>query len=155
MAIRPANPSDWSWIEPLLVERWGEARMVLGGESLAMADLPMLVAEPDAGALSYRLLPDGEAEIISLDARVPGTGVGSRLIAALTERLRVTGVRRITLTTTNDNLAALGFYQRRGFRLAAIRPGAVEAARRLKPVIPLIGENGIPIRDEIDLCLDL
>jgi hypothetical protein len=57
--------------------------------------------------------------------------------------------------TTNDNLRALRFYQRRGLRLAALYPGAVEESRRLKPSIPLIGENGIPIRDELELELDL
>jgi len=58
--------------------------------------------------------------------------------------------------TTNDNLRALGFYQRRGFRLASLRPGAVDEARRtLKPEIPEIGDDGIPIRDELDLEMDL
>ena len=55
--------------------------------------------------------------------------------------------------TTNDNLSALRFYQRRGFRLVKIWPGAVDAARKsLKPTIPQVGQNGIPIHDEIDLC---
>ena len=40
--------------------------------------------------------------------------------------------------TTSDNLVALRFYQRAGFRMAELRPGAVDAARaRLKPSIPL------------------
>jgi hypothetical protein len=52
----------------------------------------------------------------------------------------------LTVTTTNDNLEALRFYQRRGFRLAAVDPGAVERGRRLKPEVPLLGNHGIPIR---------
>ncbi len=60
------------------------------------------------------------------------------------------------LTTTNDNLDALRFYQRRGFRLVALRPGAVDVARRdLKPELPDIGTHGIPMRDELDLELTL
>jgi ribosomal protein S18 acetylase RimI-like enzyme len=55
------------------------------------------------------------------------------------------------LTTTNDNVDALRFYQRRGFRLAALRPGAVDEARRIKPEIPQVGEHGIPLHDELDL----
>ena len=50
---------------------------------------------------------------------------------------------------TNANLPALRFYQRRGFR---VRPGAVDAARKLKPSIPTSGAHGIPIHDELDLC---
>ena len=62
--------------------------------------------------------------------------------------------RSVQLTTTNDNLDALRFYQRRGFRLVAVRPGAVDDARRtLKPAIPAIGSHGIPMRDELDLEL--
>jgi hypothetical protein len=49
----------------------------------------------------------------------------------------------------------LRFYQRRGYRLAALRPGAVDAARARKPSIPRVGDHGLPLRDEIDLALDL
>ncbi|MFP3471139.1 GNAT family N-acetyltransferase, partial [Micrococcus sp. SIMBA_144] len=61
------------------------------------------------------------------------------------------GCSRITLITTNDNLAALKFYQKRGFVMTAIHRNAVEKARKIKPEIPLIGNDGIPIRDEIQL----
>ena len=53
---------------------------------------------------------------------------------------------------TNGNLSALHFYLRRGFRLTAVRLGAVDAARKLKPTIPFFGEHGIPLHDELDLC---
>jgi hypothetical protein len=47
-------------------------------------------------------------------------------------------------------------YQRRGFRLVALRPGAVDRARaELKPSIGDLAANGIPIRDEFDLELEL
>lgn len=51
--------------------------------------------------------------------------------------------------TTNDNLDALRLYQRHGFRLAALRPGAVDRSRHLKPDIPAIGAYGLPLRDEL------
>lgn len=44
------------------------------------------------------------------------------------------------------------FYLRRGFRLIEVRLGAVDAARKLKPSIPKVGEYEIPMRDELDLC---
>jgi hypothetical protein len=66
-------------------------------------------------------------------------------------RLRAAGVEILPVTTTNDNLNALRFYQRRGFRITEVRPRAVDDARRLKPSIPIVGEYGIPIRDEIEL----
>jgi hypothetical protein len=70
--------------------------------------------------------------------------------------VRAAGLSRIWVVTTNDNLDALRFYQRRGFRLLALRPAAVDAARRsLKPSIGTVGSYGIPLRDELELVLDL
>jgi hypothetical protein len=71
---------------------------------------------------------------------------------AATADARQQGCHEIRLTTTNDNLDALRFYQRRGLRLVALRPGAVDRARLDKPEIPRIGDFGIPLRDEIDLA---
>jgi len=60
------------------------------------------------------------------------------------------------VVTTNDNVDALRFYQLRGFRLAGLRPGAVDESReRLKPEIPAAGCHGIPLRDELELEMDL
>ena len=56
------------------------------------------------------------------------------------------------LTTTNDNIDALRFYQRRGFRMSALRPGVIDRSRLHKPEIPRTGDYGIPLRDEIDLA---
>jgi hypothetical protein len=52
------------------------------------------------------------------------------------------------LITTNSNINALRFWQKRGFRLVHIYLGALEESRKLKPIIPLIDDNGIPIREE-------
>ena len=58
--------------------------------------------------------------------------------------------RRAWLITTNDNLDAIRFYQRRGFTIATVHAGAIEQSRTIKPSIPLVGSYGIPIRDEIE-----
>jgi GNAT superfamily N-acetyltransferase len=53
------------------------------------------------------------------------------------------------LVTTNDNIDAIRLYQRHGYRLAELHVGGVDRARELKPEIPLIGEHGIEIHDEL------
>ena len=63
----------------------------------------------------------------------------------------VNGCSRITLITTNDNLAALKFYQKRGFDMVRLYRNAVEQARKIKPMIPLLGYDDIPVRHEIEL----
>ena len=85
------------------------------------------------------------------DRRRDGAAGGGRSGAA-----RAAGCARLWLVTTNDNLDALGFYQRRGLRLSRSAPGAVDDARRtLKPEIPETGDGDIPIRDELELEMRL
>lgn len=90
-------------------------------------------------------------EIISLNSLKEGQGIASRLTQKVIAVAREGKCRRVFVSTTNDNLHALGFYQKRGFELAAIRRGAVNESRKIKPQIPLTGYYDIPIRDEIEL----
>jgi hypothetical protein len=58
--------------------------------------------------------------------------------------------------TTNDNLAALALYQKAGWRLVALRAGAIDVLRgTVKPSLPETGQHGIPLRDELELAKDL
>jgi len=134
---------------PLLVQAWGDTSMTVGGELIECLALPALVV-PHRGVLTYRRVGDA-FEIVSLNSAAVGRGIGTALLGSLTDRARGGGLRSICVTTTNDNLNALGFYQRRGFVLDGIRIDAIAAARHLKPSIPLIADNGIPVRDEIVL----
>jgi ribosomal protein S18 acetylase RimI-like enzyme len=115
-----------------------------------------LVAERSGepvGLLMYRVDGD-ECEVVVLIVLERRVGVGTALLDAL--RRSLAACERIWLVTTNDNVDALRHYQRRGFRLRAVRIGAVDAARReLKPEIPVNGDGGIPIRDELELELPL
>jgi len=117
------------------------------------ADLTGLLAERDGetvGLLTYEI--DGDTlEVVTIDAFPPGAGTGTALLDAAVDVARSAGCRRVWLMTTNDNLDALRFYQRRGFRLAGLRPGALAASRALKPEMPETGAYGIPLRDELDL----
>jgi ribosomal protein S18 acetylase RimI-like enzyme len=106
------------------------------------------------GLLIYRIERD-ECEVMSLNSQVQEHGIGTALIRAVVGVARAEGCRRLWLITTNDNLPALRFYQKRGFQLVAVHAGALEAARQLKPAIPLVGLDGIPLRDEIELEMNL
>jgi ribosomal protein S18 acetylase RimI-like enzyme len=93
--------------------------------------------------------------LVTLDAFTEGQGIGSALLDAVTDEARRQGCRRLWLITTNDNLHALRFYQRRELRLVSVHRDAVDDARQLKPSIPLVGEYGIPLHDELELELPL
>ena len=106
------------------------------------------------GLLTF-FIKDSECEVTSIDSLREGQGIGSKLIDQAVEEARARGCRRLFLITTNDNLNALGFYQKRGFEIAAIYRGAVNESRKIKPGIPLVGYNNIPLRDEIELEMSL
>ena len=92
--------------------------------------------------------------MLTLHAAHRHRGTGTALIEAIETLARDAGCTRLWLITTNDNVDALRFYQRRGFRLAKLHAGAVDDARaRLKPGIPRVGDHGIPLRDELELEL--
>ena len=105
------------------------------------------------GLLTYNIR-DNQCEVISLESLIERRGVGSTLLRAVSQVAIKNGCERLWLVTTNDNLHALGFYQRRGFILCGLRLGAVDESRMIKPSIPLVSQNGIPIRDEIELEID-
>jgi ribosomal protein S18 acetylase RimI-like enzyme len=88
---------------------------------------------------------------VTIDSDKPSIGVGTVLIDAVKEIARQAGCSRLWLITTNDNMNALRFYQKRGFVLVAVHRNALERSRKLKPEIPLIGDDEIPLRDEIEL----
>jgi ribosomal protein S18 acetylase RimI-like enzyme len=154
LRVRDLDPStDLSWAEAHLDEVFGGRLQARRGELVDVLALPGFIVETQnqrVGIATYDVRD--ECELAVLSAVNSGQGVGSALVGAVRERV---GRRPIWVVTTNDNLDALRFYQRRGFRLRALRPGAVDEARRnLKPTIKESGDYGIPIRDEIELVLD-
>lgn len=155
--IRPEPVADSVWLDGFIAERWGAPGVVSRGRLWRGAELSAIRAmhgEDVVGLVSWRPGPE-DWEIVTLDAITTGLGIGRRLADAAVELARRAGARRVWLVTTNDNLDALRFYQRRGFRIVAVHPGAIAESRRIKPSIPETGHYGIPIRDEIELELRL
>lgn len=153
VTIREMTSDDREWAHTLIAEHWGGITMVTRGVLYDMRQFPGVIAWRDGmpvGLATYRI--DGDAcELMSINSLIEDSGVGTALLRAVEETARAAGCRRLFLITTNDNTHALRFYQRRGYRLTALRPGAINEARRLKPGIPEIGMDGIPLRDELEL----
>jgi len=153
MEIIALDPSTRPWATSLLEAQWGSARIVSRGRVHDASALEGFVAlhegEP-AGLATYRI-EGGECELTTLNSLVEEKGIASALVEAVKDRARTSACARLWLITTNDNLKALGFYQKRGFSLVGLHRGAIEYSRKLKPEIPGIGIDGIPIRDELEL----
>ena len=151
--LRPLNDANRARVREFITRRWGAEIVVAHGVVYHPHELPGFVAwrgDEMAGLVTYHI--EGNAcEIVTIDSVQPGAGIGTALVDAVKTLARQTGCTRLWLITTNDNLNALRFYQKRGFALVAVHRHAVDEARKVKPQIPLIGDDGIPLRDEIEL----
>lgn len=153
LEISAIGPSDRPWVVATLREEWGGQTIVTRGQIHETDQLQGLIAisgEERVGLLTY-VLANASCEIVSLNSFIQGKGVGSQLIKAVLQLARAKNCNKLWLITTNDNVEALQFYQKRGFKLHAIYPNAIEESRKLKPGIPKSGRHGIPIADEIEL----
>ena len=148
--IRRLTQSDLPRLRNFWTEQWGDDFVVVHNEIVRHDEVDGFIYDDWAGVITFKTRGE-ECEITSLDSLNDCKGIGTALINEVLREAKEKKCRRIFLITTNDNLHALGFYQRRGFELVAIHRGAVNESRKLKPSIPLIGENNIPLRDEIEL----
>jgi GNAT superfamily N-acetyltransferase len=155
--IRLTKSEDAELIANIIDEHWGGEPLVIRAKNYYPSKLNGILAfegETIIGFLFYEI-QESTLEIIVFEVFDKFQGIGMQLLDRLKLIAREKNCKRIYLMTNNDNLDALRFYQRRGFHICAIHLDSVKASRKMKPGIPLIGEYGIPLRDEIDLELIL
>lgn len=158
--VRPIDPSsaaDAEYLTREMVRHWGSTQIWSRGEAYEGLALEGLMAEVNGervGAVTWAVLPGGyQFEVVTVSTSSESGGIGEKLLDRAVQEGRRQGCTRAFLTTTNDNMRALRFYQKRGWRLAVLHRGIVDEARRRKPSIPRVGLGGIPLRDEIELEL--
>lgn len=151
--VREKTTEDLQWLIPYMRENWGSEQIVTRSELHDVAALLGFVAEQNHRPVGVALyeITNNECELLLLASCIHRIGIGSTLIEHVKRVAADKGCKRVWVITTNDNVAALRFYQLRGFSLVAIYRNALEEARKLKPEIPLIGIDGIPLRDEVEL----
>ncbi|MDR2687053.1 MAG: GNAT family N-acetyltransferase [Oscillospiraceae bacterium] len=157
--IEPITERTRALVTAFIEEAWNGTYMIIRGEVVDMTKVDGFVwMEPDGqairGLITY-IVRGSACEIASLNSQRENQGVGTALVELVKAKARELGCARLQLLTTNDNINAIKFYQKRGFELAGVNLGAIDRERALKPAIPLIGQNGIPIRHEIEFVMEL
>ena len=157
VVVRAIAAEDRDWIVRALKQSWHSTTVVARGRAFQADELPGFIAlvDDERVGLVTHSTEEGECEIVTLNSFRRGFGVGAALVQAVREAIAAQGLKRLWAVTTNDNTGALAFYQKLGFRITAVYPGAFDSARRLKPELPLLGCDGIPLADEIELELAL
>jgi GNAT superfamily N-acetyltransferase len=151
--VRATTIADRAAVLAFVRDQWGDEVVVGHDEVMRPVDLSGYVAmagDRIVGLATFRV--SGNAvELVTIDRVVPDQGLGTDLLSHVEREALESRYRSVWLVTTNDNLHALGFYQRRGYRIVRVDPGAVDRARAMKPTIPLLGNDEIPIHDELVL----
>ncbi|MTI49595.1 GNAT family N-acetyltransferase [Sporosalibacterium faouarense] len=152
--IREITEKDTEWIINVSTTNWGSNIIISRGISHDVSKLPGFIALRDneiVGMISYNIDSDNNCEIVLLESMVENQGIGTMLVDKVLKISKKTKVNKIWLITSNDNINALKFYQKKGFSLVAVHRDAITKARRIKPEIPEVGYHDIPIKDEIEL----
>ena len=155
MDVQRIDQGNRSRIDAFIVDHWFTREMVVHGECFDLGKAEGFYVEKDGavtGLLTYRVF-DGTMEILSLDSIHENQGIGTSLLNMAIFEAKALKCCRITVITTNDNLHALRFYQKRGFDIVALHRNALDLARKLKPEIPNKGIDGISLRHEFELEL--
>ncbi len=160
ISVERSGPRTLEFVRNELQRNWHSTTIFSRGVRFEADALPAFVAfdpaVPDQplGHLTYHVDAHG-LEVITLAACESGLGVGTALMDRAEQEARSRGATRLFLTTTNDNLDALRFYQRRGMHIAAVHAGMMDRYRAAGEPVPAIGKHGIPLRDEIELEISL
>jgi len=153
LSIRKITTEDQSWVLEIF-RKWGADFIVSRGRIIYPAQLEGFCAfDKDGkkvGLITFEIIGD-QCEMITLDAFNKFSGIGTVLVDEVKKFVQGRKCHRLWLITTNDNLDAIRFYQRRGFTFAEIHKNALDYSRQLKPSIPKIGYYGIILRDEIEM----
>ncbi len=157
MDIRFINAENRQQVNEFIRSSWFSTDIIIRGEvvdTTVLEGIAVYDKEELLGLLTFRI-KDKELEIVSLDSIQENQGIGSALMNRIKEEAVKRNCNKIKLITTNDNLNALMFYQKRGYDMVQVYPNALDLSRRLKPTIPLTGNYGIPLKHEIEFELVL
>jgi len=151
--IRPLAENDRAWATALIKKEWAGPKIVTRGKVHYPDKYPGFIAIKDnkpVGLVTY-YIAGKNCEVTTMNSLAEKMGIGSALLDAVKDAAKKAGCKRLWLITSNDNTYALKFYQKYGLKLVAVHRDAIVKSRRLKPEIPLTGNDGIGIRDEIEL----
>ena len=136
-----------------IIKKWLADFIITRGRKVYPAEMEGFLALDEngetIGMVTFEIIGD-QCEVVTLDAFKQWNGIGSTLLKKVEEVARERKCKRLWLITINSNIDAIRFYQKRGMTLAAVHVNALEYSRKLKPQIPMIGEYGIPMRDEVE-----
>ena len=154
MKILPVTEEYRPIVNDILKREWNCPPSISKGNAVDTTVIPGFVAVADdsdeiTGVVTYNIV-GAECEIVTLNSFIENIGIGTALINEVLTAAKSAECKRLWLITTNDDINAIRFYQKKGFDLAAVYINSMDISRKLKPSIPLIGMDNIPLKHEFE-----
>ncbi len=135
-----------------LVQRfWGEKEQLTFDRKFIVAELPTYAAKLGnniIGFISFTEVDDATILVaLGVLPKYQSSGVGKSLIAKVEAEAKRRTKKKLLVSTSNDDLPALAFYQSLGFQIYEVKPNVI--AEKHGRVFEGIG--GLPVRDELRL----
>lgn len=136
---------------------WGSTSIVYSGMVYDLNTLKGIALKNNdiiVSILFYQVI-NKELNIILLESFVKRKGFGRIILQKIKEISKGNKYKRIIVTTTNDNIDAIKFYQLNEFDIIEVKFNAVDLSRKIKPEIPSVGNYGIKIKHELIFGFDI
>ena len=153
MGIRRIKKDDGEEIYGFLHDHWSSHEIVSLKKVHDATLLEGFIAPSPAGDLNGLItldVTDHGCEIVTMNSVYKGRGTGTNLMSCAEIFARETSCKRLWLVTSNDNVEAMAFYMRRGFRMSKVHRDALNEARKSNPSIPTHGHHGIEMHDLVE-----
>ncbi len=142
---------DRERIKELVRLFWGEQKQLTFDQLFTIAELPAFVAKAGTEIVGFISFVNVQKDLIvaalGILPEYQDLGGGSSLVAKVEGEARKLGSKRILVSTSNDDLPALAFYQSLGFQIYEVKPNII--ARKHGGV--KLGIANLPVRDELRL----
>lgn len=150
--ILPINDSFRPQVNQLIAEEWAGPVIVTKGTVHDTTNADGFISVDDGELTGYLLytIENGQCEILVLHSLLKNHGIGSSLIKSVIQTAKENRCKCVWLITTNDNTHAIRYYQKFGFELTGVYLNALDESRKLKPSIPRLGNDGIPLKHEFE-----
>ena len=161
MELKKIEKQDRDKTTAFIKKEWGGTLIVLReGEQFELANaegFEIYDKEEIIGLITYEIR-DKVCEILSLNSKVEGKGIGTQLVEAVKNVARNNNCSKLLVETTNALIGAIAFYQKKGFRLVKIYPDAMKYVREVHPYLTdedFMEESGIVSRDLLEFEMEL
>lgn len=152
IAIKKATTNkEKQQIRQIVKNFWGEPEQLTFNKTYTVTKLPACIAKTKrniVGFISYTQTKNATLIVaLGILPQHQNTGIGKRLIAKIETEAKQHKKKRLLVSTSNDDLPALAFYQHLGFQITQVKPNVIAQ----KHGTTLKGIGDLPIRDEIRL----